>query len=168
MTIWSVGWLPGQLTALTPPFAEVRQLSSQSNLLPAVLVVEADPDLRASLVTLLEMEGFHALAAGSAEEGLAILLAEHPPLAVLLDGDLPHSGAAVFLEAWAAGPSHAVPVLALAEDALEARREPLSRATAQLLKPLRLEPLVGVLRRVLGRRGGRELRQRSVTLELPL
>jgi DNA-binding response OmpR family regulator len=143
-------------------------LSSQSNLLPAILVVEADPDLRASLCTLLEMEGFHALASGSAEEALGILLADDLPLAVLLDGDLPCEGAAVFLERWAAGPARSVPVLALAEDEGEARTEPLSRATGQVLKPLRLEPLMGVLRRVLGRRRGREQRQRPETLELPL
>lgn len=143
-------------------------MSSQSNLLPPILVIEADADLRESLCTLLGMEGFHPLSAASHAEAHAWLENGPLPLAILMDGDLPQPLTEAFLDAWSRGRAQRVPLLALAEDRGQARREPLSRATSFLVKPVRLDTLLGTLRRVLGRSKALELARAPQTLELPL
>ncbi len=143
-------------------------MSTQSNLLPQILVIEADADLRESLCTLLGMEGFQPLPAANHDEALVRLATGPLPLVILMDGDLPLPSTAAFMDAWAAGRAQRVPVLALADDRGQARREPLSRATSFLVKPVRLEALLGTLRRVLGRSKALELRRLPETLELPL
>ncbi len=143
-------------------------MSSQSNLLPSILVIEADADLRESLCTLLGMEGFEPIAAASHAEAEAHLCQGPLPLAILMDGDLPTPLTEAFLAGWARGRARKVPLLALAENRGQARRVPLSRATSYLLKPVQLDALLGTLRRVLGRKRALELREAPQTLELPL
>lgn len=56
--------------------------------IPVVLIVEDDPPMAQMLSKILELEGFQALVAGSAEDALSILLFETPDVA-LLDVMLP-------------------------------------------------------------------------------
>ena len=54
-----------------------------------VLVVDDDADVRESLCDVLEIEGYHAVQAGSALEAIAWIEAHEPPDVVLLDVAMP-------------------------------------------------------------------------------
>ena len=78
-----------------------------------ILVVEDDPSQRKALVTKLDLEGFNTLEAENGEEGLSIVLKNHPDL-ILLDYMMPKmDGPTMFTELcrdkWGMG----VPVLML-------------------------------------------------------
>jgi DNA-binding response OmpR family regulator len=53
-----------------------------------VVIVEDDPDARDALKALVELDGYRVHTAASAEQAKAII-AEHPPLCVILDLGLP-------------------------------------------------------------------------------
>jgi CheY-like chemotaxis protein len=55
----------------------------------SVLVVEDEPDIRASLKDALEWEGYHVVAASNGREGLAALPAMPRPCVILLDLMMP-------------------------------------------------------------------------------
>lgn len=137
--------------------------------LPAVVVIEADEDLRDSLCTLLGMEGFQSLPARDASEGWALLTDTRPaPQVVLLDADLPREGAADFLTRWRTqGPGWA-PVILLAESRAQARQERLRDATTALMRPIRTAALLARIRRVMGRQRARPRPSVPRTLDLPL
>src|SRR5512134_13399 len=53
-----------------------------------VVIVEDDPDAREALKALVELDGYRVHTAASAEQAKTII-AEHPPLCVILDLGLP-------------------------------------------------------------------------------
>jgi DNA-binding NarL/FixJ family response regulator len=53
-----------------------------------ILVIEDEPEMRRNLVTLLRLEGFHALAAGNGRQGVEVARCEHPDL-ILCDVMMP-------------------------------------------------------------------------------
>lgn len=53
-----------------------------------VVIVEDDPDAREALKALVELDGYRVQTAASAEQARAII-AQHPPLCVILDLGLP-------------------------------------------------------------------------------
>jgi CheY-like chemotaxis protein len=120
---------------------------------PVVLVVEDDPDLRDSLVTLVEGEGFQVLEAGNGAEALALLEATpDAPALVLLDMLMPVMDGVEFLrrKALRAGAA-AIPVVVLsgARD-VEGRGAWTRDVRAVLPKPTSADNLVLALRAVAG------------------
>lgn len=135
-----------------------------------VVVIEPDEDLRESLCTLLAFEGYQPLPARDAEAGWARLNDAEPsrPQAVLLAADLANGGAEGFLARWRTqGPGWA-PVILLAESRTQARQPGLRDATTTLLRPIRSEPLLARLRKVLGRHRAKPRPSAPRTLDLPL
>ena len=118
-----------------------------------VLIVEDDADIREMLATLLEMEGFHAIAAEDGLEGLHLLRtvrhrAPDTPCLVLLDLKMPRLGGHEFRRAQLGDPTVAgvpVAVMSGATD-LEARAKALG-AVATLPKPIDCDVLVQLVRR---------------------
>src|SRR5512141_1104854 len=106
-----------------------------------VLIVEDDRDTREMLATLLQTEGFHAVAAEDGLEALHLLRtvrhrAPHVPCLVLLDLKMPRLGGHEFRRAQLADPTvAAVPVVVIsgAPDA-EQRGEEFG-AVATVTKP---------------------------------
>lgn len=66
---------------------------------PIVLVVDDEPEVRASVKWYLIGQGMHVVAADSAEEGLALLRSlQPPPQVIVLDLDLPRMNGMEFLK----------------------------------------------------------------------
>lgn len=115
-----------------------------------VLVVEDDQDVRDMLRVGLEMNGFDTVGAADGAQALRIASAS-PPQAILLDLGLPHMSGRAFLRHWrerSPAASNAVPVVVVSgnEDARAAADE--IGADAAVPKPVDLERLTAVLRRL--------------------
>jgi CheY-like chemotaxis protein len=118
-----------------------------------VLIVEDDPDTREMLATLLESEGFHAVAAEDGLEAMHLLrtvLHGGPgaPCLVLLDLNMPRLGGSEFRRAQLSDPVvEAVPIAVMsgAVDA-ETWAEQLG-AVATLTKPIDFDRLLDVVKR---------------------
>lgn len=115
-----------------------------------LLVVDDDPDLRASLVEALSAEGFGV---ESADDGLAALerLRRLPqPELVVLDLVMPHLGGAALLDELRRTPRlKRMAVVAISSDGT--RLGEVRGADALLPKPFALHALVDVIDRVLVR-----------------
>jgi CheY-like chemotaxis protein len=112
-----------------------------------VLVVEDEPDLRLLAATLLQLEGFQVLEAGSGERAL-VLLREHDVRVVLLDIKLPGmSGWEVLarIREDAPGSRPGVVMSSAHVGPIEARRAEELGATAYLTKPYDDEELLRVV-----------------------
>ncbi len=117
---------------------------------PVVLVVEDDPDLRASLETLVESDGLRVLSAANGAEGLALLeAAPASPSVVLLDLLMPVMDGREFLRRKAArAPVAAIPVVVLSGTRdVDRRGEWTSDVRAVLPKPTQADDLLVALRR---------------------
>jgi CheY-like chemotaxis protein len=118
-----------------------------------VLIVEDDPDTREMLTTLLNSEGFHAVAAEDGLEALHLLRtvrhhAPETPCLVLLDLRMPRLGGHEFRRAQLHDPivaSVPVAIMSGAVDAAE-RAEALG-AVATLTKPIDFDALLALVRR---------------------
>lgn len=112
-----------------------------------VLVVEDDEDLRASIVALLDDEGYVARGASQGREALSMLAELPPPCVILLDLMMPQMTGDEFRRRQLADPRIAgVPVIVLSamHDAATTARE--LRAIASVGKPLRLDELLVLVR----------------------
>ena len=118
-----------------------------------VLIVEDDPDTREMLTTLLETEGFHAVAAEDGLEALHLLRsvrhrAPEVPCLVLLDLKMPRLSGNEFRRAQLGDPIVATVPVAIRSGAVDAeqRAETLG-AVATLTKPIDFDELLTVVRR---------------------
>lgn len=106
-----------------------------------VLVVDDDPDIRAMVALLLELEGF---VVDVAANGLQALhkVRQAAPAVVILDLSMPVMGGEEFLYAWRAGvQTRGVPVIAVTATSKALRAEDLG-VEALLPKPFDLDRLV--------------------------
>ncbi|MCC6418998.1 MAG: sigma-54-dependent Fis family transcriptional regulator [Gemmataceae bacterium] len=115
--------------------------------MPTLLVIDDDQAVRYSLRRVLEAEGTHVLAAGTAAEGLRLVREESPDV-VVLDLQLPdRSGLDVFRDLHAADPKRPVIFITAhgtTETAIEAMK---GGAFDYLVKPIDLERLSQLLQR---------------------
>ena len=121
-------------------------MSSNDNTMPLALVVDDSPDAAETLVMLIEMEGFQAVAAGSLAAARQQLALQTPDL-VLLDHQLPDGNGLELLDELAGSQIEVVMLTGSGDPDLvrEARRR---GATGYLLKPVDMEALGAVLARV--------------------
>ena len=107
----------------------------------AVLVIDDDEDIRATLAEILAAEGFQPLEAGNGREGLTILATTRPRV-ILLDLMMPVMNGWQFREEQRRQPALAdIPVIVIT--AYDAPRIDAARV---LRKPFDLEQLVGTVR----------------------
>ncbi len=117
-----------------------------------VLVVEDDPTIMSLIVILLEREGYGAIQAGSAEEGIS-LAAEQAPHLILMDIALPGMDgleATRLLKSREA--TSRIPIVALTAQAMkqDAERAALAGCDGFIVKPLSTRHFIGEIARFLG------------------
>lgn len=117
-----------------------------------VLIVEDDVATREMLVSLLAVEGFHAVAAEDGLEALHVLRAirhraPDVPCLILLDLSMPRMGGQEFRRAQLSDPSVSGVPMAIMSGNVEAAglARPLG-AVAALTKPLNLSEVIDVVR----------------------
>lgn len=130
-----------------------------------VLIVEDDPEVRASLRRSLRFEGYDVDTAEDGEDGLAAV-ARHRPDAVLLDLQLPRlDGMEVCRRLRAAGENVGVLMLT-ARDTTRDRVGGLDAgADDYLAKPFALEELLARLRAMLRRRSAPDFAEQVLTVD---
>jgi len=117
-----------------------------------VLVVEDDPTIMSLIVILLEREGYGAIQAASAEEGIS-LAAEQAPNLILMDIALPGMDG---LEATrllkSRDATSRIPIVALTAQAMkqDAERAALAGCDGFIVKPLSTSHFIGEIARFLG------------------
>jgi CheY-like chemotaxis protein len=112
---------------------------SGHTMLPVLLIVDDDEDMRTTMTEMVEVGGYICLSATSGSEGLRLLQSERPVL-VILDFRLPDMDATQFLLRKASMPSVvAVPVIIVTGY----RKIPMPHgAVAQLDKPFDIDELL--------------------------
>jgi CheY-like chemotaxis protein len=127
----------------------MRAVSASSTLLPVVLVVEDDADLRDSLCMLLELDGFRSVGACNGQEALGYLRAHAAPCLILLDLMMPVMGGAEFREHQLADSALArVPTIVLSALDAAAQQQAVGAAAGYLPKPVPPDLLSRTVRRL--------------------
>ncbi len=137
----------------TPPAPPPGRPGSRRPLTATVLVVDADPQLVASLNRLLATRGYHVVGAHTADDALAIARG-HPGPIHALAVNIPMAGnaAGVFLESFA-GLRPTTGILAMCgEPTDEVRRLIEQRSLAHVQKPFSADELAESLESLLARR----------------
>lgn len=116
-----------------------------------ILVVDDDPDLRSSLVEVLEGEGYEVSCAKNGEEALGAL-AGGAPSAILLDLTMPVMDGWTFRDRQRLDPRLAnIPTVVISASLLDPRSAALG-ADAFLVKPFEVWRLTETLQRLCGAR----------------
>jgi len=116
------------------------------SLRPSILIIDDEPDLRATLCDVLEDEGWHAVGAADGAEALALLRQGLRPRLILLDLVMPGMDGWRFREAQAADPALAsIPVILLCAEQ-HARSAPIDVAML-LRKPVGIDELTQTVQR---------------------
>src|SRR5215469_15310377 len=122
----------------------------------SVLIIDDEAAIRESLETLLEFEGYSVAAAGTGEEGLA-LLAEDPFDLVLLDFALPdRNGLEILADIRSRDPLQAVIMITAYGTVDNAVRAMQNGATNFIQKPWDNEKLLADVRAAVARRRAEE------------
>jgi CheY-like chemotaxis protein len=113
-----------------------------------VMVVDDDPDIRATLVGLLSDEGYRVIAAENGVSALRELRnGGEPPSVILLDLMMPvMNGAEFYAEKQRDPRLAAIPTIILSADGHIARKAP-GYTGESLAKPLRIEALLSAIAR---------------------
>jgi two-component system, chemotaxis family, chemotaxis protein CheY len=118
---------------------------------PRLLVVEDDRDVRETLVRILGDAGYEVLGAADGREALASL--EHrpdPPALILLDLRMPRMDGRQLHDELGQHPRFRdIPIIVLSADGRPTSQSQLTRASAVLAKPVRLEKLLNLVESVL-------------------
>jgi len=112
-----------------------------------ILVVEDDEDLRDSLCSLLEVEGFRAVGVVNGLEALRYLRAHGPPCVILLDLMMPGMSGGEFRARQLADAHLArVPTIVVSAMDLAHQREQVLNAAGYLNKPVNPKQLTQTVR----------------------
>jgi CheY-like chemotaxis protein len=114
-----------------------------------VLVVEDDLEIRESLMEILEEYGYEPVGAANGHEGLDKLRAsKQPPCLILLDLMMPVMDGRAFRQEQLRSPELAsIPVVVLSAYRNVAEETKDMSVTAFLKKPMKLDDVLGVVRR---------------------
>jgi DNA-binding response OmpR family regulator len=115
-----------------------------------ILVVEDDRQLRQTIQSLLEFEGFVVATAANGQEALEQARRARPAL-VLLDWGLPIVSGAEVATAINESYDRAVPIVLITADGRSAEKARQIEARDYLNKPFELDDLIAVVRRTLDR-----------------
>ncbi len=115
-----------------------------------LLIVEDDEDSRETLAEILRMEAFRVRAAGNGQEALDDLRREPPPDLILLDLMMPVMDGLQFQYALRleAELSH-IPILVISGDSNLAQEAERIHASGYLLKPIQIDRLLALVRKIL-------------------
>lgn len=108
-----------------------------------ILLVEDDYDIRAMLVMLLDMEGYHVVRATNGREALTLLEEGLRPHLILLDLMMPVMNGWQFREETLNVPEFAsIPVIVISGDGRSAAQNMADHVACFLKKPLELDRLL--------------------------
>lgn len=112
-----------------------------------ILVVEDDPDIRESVVEILEDEGHRVTSAGDGREALDLLQGASPaPDLILLDLMMPVMSGYQFREEQLKLPAFAgIPVLIVTADVNARAKVESLQAAGFVQKPLKIQPLIDLV-----------------------
>jgi CheY-like chemotaxis protein len=117
-----------------------------------VLVIDDDPDIRETIVTILETYGFRGEAAGDGAEALAFLRASATrPRLILLDLMMPKINGIEFRREQLADPSIADIPVVLMTGAPAVSRDPTLAGLDVMVKPVDLRSIVSHVERHMAR-----------------
>lgn len=114
-----------------------------------ILVVEDDPYIRESIVEVLEDEGYVVDFAGDGLQALTALQDGRVPDLILLDLMMPRMNGYQFREEQLKGAHAHVPVALITAGGNEKEKSERLKAAGYLRKPVRLQPLLEFVERVL-------------------
>jgi CheY-like chemotaxis protein len=116
-----------------------------------ILLVEDDPDIRAMIAQLLELEGYRVRVSANGVDGLQILRGlegEERPGLILLDLMMPVMNGWQFRAEQACDPAlEEIPVVVMSGDGQVTEKGPPVRAASFLRKPVDLDVLLDTVRR---------------------
>jgi CheY-like chemotaxis protein len=132
---------------LTSPEAEPRALDRSSGTCRCILLVDDEPDIRASLKDVLESEGYRVVAASNGREALDRLHDMPRPCLILLDLMMPVMNGWEFAEALEADAGlSAIPIVIVTAFSREMERRKITTRDV-LGKPVDLDRLSSVVKR---------------------
>ena len=115
-----------------------------------ILLVEDDPELRESMVDILEDEGYRVSAANDGVQALAALAAGPRPNIILLDMMMPKMNGAQFSAEQLKNPQWvSIPVVLLTAHVMSDPERENLRADAFIKKPFEIPTLLDVIIRIL-------------------
>jgi CheY-like chemotaxis protein len=134
-----------------PSEAEPRTLGATNGTPCSILLVEDEPDIRASLKDALELEGYHVVAAPNGREALDRLPQMPRPCLILLDLMMPVMDGWEFAEHLQADAAHAaIPIVVVTAFSQEAEKRRRIETRGVVPKPVNLDRLFGVVKRFCG------------------
>jgi two-component system, chemotaxis family, chemotaxis protein CheY len=119
-----------------------------------ILVVEDDPDIRESVVEILEDDGHRVTSAGDGREALDLLQSASPaPDLILLDLMMPVMSGYQFREEQLKLPAFAgIPVLIVTADVNARAKVESLKAAGFVQKPLKIQPLLDLVNQLVAAR----------------
>jgi CheY-like chemotaxis protein len=117
-----------------------------------VLLIDDDKDIRETVATILEEEGFNVATAVHGEEAFARLREDSPPRLILLDLVMPVMDGELFLSRLHDIPRLAsVPVVIISGSGNVEKAAASLKVAGALPKPIELEQLLGTVARCISR-----------------
>ena len=114
-----------------------------------LLIVDDDHDIRESLAEVLSDCGYQVSSAANGREAIALLAAEPPPAAILLDLMMPVMDGWQFREAQRADPrTRDIPVVVVSADGNLREKATAVQADAWLVKPIDIFDLLAILEKL--------------------
>ncbi|HEY5949644.1 MAG TPA: response regulator [Kofleriaceae bacterium] len=111
-----------------------------------VLVVEDDPDIRESLVDILDNAGYRVLAAEDGQQALRVLDGSTKPDVIVLDLMMPVMNGYEFRALQRNHPEYgSIPVIVVSADAHAREKAADLGAAAILIKPVKVKPLLELI-----------------------
>ena len=113
-----------------------------------VLLVEDDPDIRSTIVDVLELEGYRVVTARNGQDALEQLRALQPPCLILLDLMMPGMNGWEFRQEQVRSEELAsIPVVILSGDGSIEQKAASLQVAGHLRKPVQLETLLETIQR---------------------
>jgi DNA-binding response OmpR family regulator len=118
-----------------------------------ILVVEDDRDIRESVTEVLQERGYSVLEAGDGAQALRVLSEAAPkPDLILLDLMMPNMSGFQFRQEQLKNSEHAaIPVAIITADSHAGEKVEDMRVAGLLRKPLKIQPLLDLVERLLSR-----------------
>jgi CheY-like chemotaxis protein len=126
----------------------------------SVMVVDDDEDIREIVKLSLEAAGYQVTTAVDGIEAWQRLTASALPSLILVDLMMPRMDGEEFIKALRASPQASIPVIIMSGYTAATQKAEELRANGYLTKPVELDELVGIVRRVVL---NHRLRNRSTT-----
>jgi CheY-like chemotaxis protein len=132
----------------------------KSDLVPLVMVIDDDADIREMIKVLLEVDGYRAVTAIDGVDAMEQLRAGQQPALILVDLMMPRMDGEQFIVALRRGGWTTVPVIVMSGHNVSGTRAGKFRGHPCLTKPVEIDDLMAVVHRFVGQNISRPPRRR--------